>query len=412
MEVLTGKSDSVVAWREAFAILRRQVRGKPLAYLDNAATTQKPGMVLEAMQRYYVTCNANVHRSPHRLSEEATEAYEAARAKVARFVNARDVAEVVFVRGATEAINLVAQSFGQWRVGAGDEIIVSEMEHHSNIVPWQLLCERSGATLRVLPMDDRGELRVDELSTLLNDRTRLVAVTHMSNALGTVNPVKRIAAMAHAAGAAVLVDGAQAAPHARIDVQDLDCDFYAISGHKMYGPTGIGVLIGRREMLAAMPPYHGGGEMIEQVTFAGSTFRAPPGRFEAGTPDIAGAIGLGAAVDFLETVGLEAIVAHEQALLAHAMRELSQIEGLRIIGTAAEKAPVVSFVVEDVHPHDLGTILDAEGVAIRAGHHCAQPVMDRFGVPATARASMAMYNTLDEVDALVRGVRRAVEMFR
>ncbi len=408
----SSPSFSVSAVRQAFPILARQVHGRPLAYLDNAATTQKPRAVLDAIEHYYVTCNANVHRSPHRLSEEATHAYESARQTMARFLNAADPAEIIFVRGVTEAINLVATSFGQWRIGRGDEIVISEMEHHSNIVPWQLLCERTGAILRVIPIDDHGDLILDELPKLLNARTRLVAVTHMSNALGTINPVKQIIDMAHAAGAAVLIDGAQAASHTRIDVQALGCDFYAISGHKMYGPTGIGVLYGRRELLSQMPPYHGGGEMIEQVTWQGTTFREPPARFEAGTPDIAGAIGLAAAVDYLESVGLDAIAAHEDTLLDYATRELSAIDGLRIIGTAKRKGPVVSFTVEDVHPHDLGTILDAQGVAIRAGHHCAQPVMHRYDLVATARASMAMYNTTEEIDALVGGIRRAMEMFR
>jgi len=408
----TPLSRQVQALRGQFPILSRQVHHKPLVYLDNAATTQKPRCVLEALEHYYTTCNANVHRSPHRLSEEATQAYEGARQKLATFIGAEDPSQIIFVRGTTEAINLVAQSYGDAHVREGDEVLITTMEHHSNIVPWQLLCQRRGAVLRVIPIDDRGQLCMEELPKLLNERTRIVAVTHISNALGTINPVKEIAAMAHQHGAVVLVDGAQAAPHQAIDVRDLGCDFYAFSGHKMYGPTGIGVLYGKRELLEAMPPWQGGGEMIEQVTFECSTFRAPPARFEAGTPDVAGAIGLKAAVDFLQSLDLARIAAYENELLHEAAQSLSAIPGLRIIGQAEHKAAVISFVMDGVHPHDLGTILDASGVAIRAGHHCAQPVMQHFNVPATARVSLALYNTPREIQILVEGVKRAAEMWR
>jgi cysteine desulfurase / selenocysteine lyase len=386
--------------RADFPILRREVRGRPLVYLDNAATTQKPRAVLDALAEYYTTSNANVHRGVHLLSELATEAHDLARAKVRGFLNARSVREVVFTRNATESINLVARSFGEWKVQPGDEVVITAMEHHSNIVPWQLLCERRGAHLRVAPMDDSGELILDRLDSLLGPRTRLLSVTHMSNALGTVNPIAEIVRMAHAKGIPVLVDGSQAAYHMPVDVQALDCDFYAATGHKLYGPTGIGVLYGRESLLQEMPPFLGGGDMIRSVTFERSTWNDLPFKFEAGTPDIAGAIGLGAALDYVGSVGLEAIARHEADLLAYATAQVERMPGVRIIGTARGKASILSFILGDVHPHDIGTILDREGVAIRTGHHCAQPVMERFGIPATARASFAMYNTRADVDAL------------
>jgi cysteine desulfurase/selenocysteine lyase len=396
--------------REDFPILRRTVHGKPLVYLDNAATSQKPQCVIDCEARYYCELNANIHRGVHSLSQQSTDAYEAARDKVRRFINAARREEIVFVRGATEAINLVAASYGQ-RLKPGDEILITEMEHHSNIVPWQLLCERSGAVLRVAPIDEAGELMLDEFENRLNARTRLVAVTHLSNALGTINSVKRIIDLAHAKGIAVLIDGAQAAPHMKIDVQGLGCDFYAFSGHKLYGPTGVGVLYGKAALLEAMPPYQGGGDMIRQVTFAKTTFNELPYKFEAGTPHIAGVIGLGAAIDYVGALGLDAIAAHEHGLLAYATEQARAVCGLRLIGTARNKASILSFVVEGVHPHDVGTILDAEGIAVRAGHHCAMPVMEHFHIPATVRASFALYNTRAEVDALFRAVRKAQRMF-
>src|SRR5262245_7747405 len=393
-----------------FPILRQQIRGKPLVYLDNAATTQKPRAVIDRVARFYEAENANVHRGVHRLSEYATDAYEQARAAVARFVNAREPREIVFVRGTTEAINLVAATYGPTYVGRGDEVIVSAMEHHSNIVPWQMLCERQGARLRVIPIDDAGDLDLDAFASLLNERTRLVSIVHVSNALGTVNPIEAVVRLAHQQGVPVLVDGAQAAAHRRIDVQVLGCDFYAISGHKMFGPTGIGVLYGQSEQLAGLPPYHGGGDMIASVTFERTLYKEPPHRFEAGTPHIAGAVGLAAAIDFVDGLGWDWITAHEGTLLEYATGVLSLVPGLHIVGNAREKAGIVSFVMDDIHPHDIGTILDREGVAIRTGHHCCQPLMDRLGVPATARASLAIYNTHADVDALaaalhtVRGV--------
>ncbi|BAK76993.1 cysteine desulfurase, SufS subfamily [Pseudogulbenkiania sp. NH8B] len=400
----------VARWRQDFPILSHTVHGKPLVYLDNAATSQKPQSVIETETRYYGEINANVHRGVHTLSQRATEAFEAARDTVRRFINAARREEIVFVRGTTEAINLVAASFGQ-RLRPGDEILITEMEHHSNIVPWQLLCERSGATLRVAPIDGAGELRLDEFARLLGPATRLVAVTQLSNALGTVNPVRQLIELAHAAGAVVLVDGAQAVAHQPVDVQALDCDFYAFSGHKLYGPTGIGVLYGKAALLESMPPYQGGGDMIRQVSFAGTTYNDLPYKFEAGTPNIAGAIGLGAAIDYLNTLGLPAVAAHEQALLAAATAQAMQIPGLRLIGTARDKASILAFTLEGVHPHDVGTILDLEGVAVRAGHHCAMPVMAHFGLPATVRASFALYNTAEEVDVLMHAIRKAREVF-
>jgi cysteine desulfurase / selenocysteine lyase len=397
--------------RRDFPILGQMVRERPLVYLDNAATSQKPRAVIDAITRYYEEENANIHRGVHYLSERATKEYEAARKTVQHFLNAARPGEIVFVRGATEAINLVAHSFGRLRVGAGDEVLITAMEHHSNIVPWQILCEQQGAKLQVAPIDDRGYLLLDELEKRLGPRTRIVAVTQVSNALGTVNPVRQIVEMAHARGIPVLVDGAQAAPHLSVDVQALDCDFYVFSGHKVYGPTGIGILYGKAELLDAMPPYQGGGEMILSVTFEKTVYNKPPHRFEAGTPHIAGAVGLRAALEYLHRVGLPAIAAHENDLLAYATEQLGSIAGMRLIGTAAEKAGVVSFVMDRIHAHDIGTILDSEGIAIRTGHHCAQPVMRHFGVPATARASFALYNTKQEVDALVRGIDKVRRVF-
>ena len=397
--------------RADFPILRRQVRDRPLVYLDNAATTQKPQVVIDAIARYYTEYNANVHRGVHYLSEVASEAYEGARRKIAAFVNAPDERSIVFTRNATEGINLVAQTFGRLRVGPSDEVLISAMEHHSNIVPWQLLCEERGARLRVAPINDRGELLMDELEALIGERTRLVSIAHMSNALGTVNPVEEIVRIAHARGVPVLLDGSQAAYHMPVDVQALDCDFYVATGHKLYGPTGIGFLYGKSEHLDAMPPFMGGGDMIASVTFEKSTWNTVPHKFEAGTPHIEGAIVLGVAIDYIRATGLAAIAEHERDLLAYGTDALSSVDGLRLIGTARRKASILSFVLEGVHPHDIGTIVDREGVAIRTGHHCAQPVMDRFNVPATARASLAMYNTREEIDALVRALERVREVF-
>ncbi len=397
--------------RADFPILSRSVHDKPLVYLDNAATTQKPRAVVEAISGYYGTINANVHRGVHELSARATDAFEAARERVRRFFNARDTHEIIFTRNATESINLVAQSFARPALRAGDEIVVSAMEHHSNIVPWQLVCELTGARLRVAPIDDRGALILEQFEQLLGPRTRLVSITHMSNALGTVNPVHEIVKVAHAHGVPVLLDGSQAAYHMRVDVQSLDCDFYAATGHKLYGPTGIGVLYGKTALLEAMPPFMGGGDMISSVTFERSTWNALPYKFEAGTPDIAGVVGLHAALDYIDAIGLDRIASHERGLLAYGTQMLEAVPGVRLIGTAPEKASILSFVMEGVHPHDIGTIVDGEGIAIRTGHHCAQPVMERFSVPATARASLAMYNTREELDALGRALRRVHDVF-
>jgi len=397
--------------RQDFPILGEKIRGKPLVYLDNAATSQKPQVVIDTIRQFLSTYNSNVHRGVHQLSERATEVFEQARTRVQSFINAAESREIIFVRGTTEAINLVAQSYGRTHIGTGDEIVISAMEHHSNIVPWQILCEQTGAVLRVVPINDDGEMLLDEYVTLLTPRTRLVAVAHVSNALGTINPVREIIRLARRQGVPVLVDGAQAVPHLQVDVRELDCDFYAFSGHKVFGPTGIGVLYGRARLLEAMPPYQGGGDMIKSVTFAKTVYNDLPFKFEAGTPHIGGVIGLGAALDYLDGVGLDRVTAYEHELLAHATEVLSAIPGVRIIGTAKEKASVVSFVVDGVHAHDIGTVLDHEGIAIRAGHHCAMPVMQRFGVPATARASLAFYNTRAEVDALVRGIHKVIEMF-
>jgi cysteine desulfurase/selenocysteine lyase len=399
------------ALRDEFPILRQTVRGKPLVYLDNAATTQKPRAVIDALRRYYEEDNANVHRGVHLLSERATRAYEEARVKVARALRAGDPREVIFTRGTTESVNLVAQTFGRARVGAGDEVLVTEMEHHSNIVPWQMLCAEKGATLRVVPVTDAGELDLAALDRLLGPRTRLLAVTQVSNALGTVNPIRDIVGRAHAKGIPVLVDGAQGMPHLGFDVGASGADFYALSGHKMYGPTGIGVLWGRRALLDEMPPWQGGGDMILSVTFDNTVYNALPYKFEAGTPPIAGAVGLAAAVDWMKGVGPEAIAEHERDLVAYAVEMLGTVPELRFFGTPRERAGAVSFLLGEVHPHDLATILDRHGVAIRAGHHCAQPLMQRFGVSATARASFAAYNTKEDVDALVRALHAAREVF-
>jgi cysteine desulfurase/selenocysteine lyase len=397
--------------RKDFPVLGQHVHGKPLVYLDNAATSQKPQVVIDALTTYYSADNSNVHRGVHTLSERATQAYEAARLGVQRFLNAAEAREVVFVRSTTEGINLVAHSYGTRWIEAGDEVLISAMEHHSNIVPWQILCEARGARLRVVPINDRGELLLDELERLIGPRTKLVAITHVSNALGTINPVRRIVEMAHARGTPVLIDGAQAAPHLRIDVQALDCDFYAFSSHKAFGPTGIGALYGKAEWLERMPPYQGGGDMIKSVTFEKTVYNDLPYKFEAGTPHIAGAIGLGAAVEYLSGLGLERMAEYEHDLLAYGTEALSPLPGVRLIGTAEHKAAVLSFVVEGVHAHDVGTILDREGIAVRTGHHCAMPVMQRFGVPATVRASLTFYNTHQELDALVRGLERVREIF-
>jgi cysteine desulfurase/selenocysteine lyase len=397
--------------RRDFPILGREVRGKPLVYLDNAATTQKPQVVIDALARYYERENANIHRGVHFLSELATEEYENARERVRGFLNAASSSEIVFVRGTTEGINLVAQTYGRRNLRAGDEVLITAMEHHSNIVPWQMLCEEKEARLRVAPIHDNGELDLAAFEKLFSPATKLVAVTYVSNALGTINPIRQIIQMAHRHHVPVLVDGAQAAAHLSVDVQELDCDFFVFSGHKLYGPTGIGVLYGKAHLLDAMPPYQGGGDMISSVTFEKTIYNKLPYKFEAGTPNIAGVIGLGAAIAYVQSVGLDRIAAHEDRLLEHATAAVSSIPGLRLIGTAARKAGVLSFVFDEVHPHDIGTILDQDGIAIRTGHHCAQPVMQRYGIPATARASFAFYNTLAEADALAAGLRRVREVF-
>jgi len=397
--------------REDFPVLKQNIHGKPLVYLDSAATAQKPFAVIDAIRRFHEVDCANIHRGVHELSQRSTAAYEETRAKAKRFLNARSKDQLIFVRGTTEGINLVSNSWGRQNVKAGDEIIISAMEHHSNIVPWQLLCQEKDAKLRVIPMNERGELLMQEYEKLLNPSTRMVAVTHVSNALGTINPVKQIIDMAHAAGAVTLIDGAQAAPHITVDLQALDPDFYTFSGHKVVGPTGIGILYGRKSLLNAMPPYQGGGDMIKVVTFEKTTYADLPYKFEAGTPNIAGGIGLGAALDYIGHLGIEAIAAYEHALLEYGTEALSRIPGLRLIGTAREKASVLSFVMEGIHPHDIGTLLDRQGIAVRTGHHCAQPVMDFFDVPATTRASLAFYNTFGEIDALVAGLQKVKEVF-
>ena len=409
-EIPTASLD-VEQVRQDFPILQRRVRGKPLVYLDNAATTQKPRRVLDALMHYYTHGNANIHRGVYLLSEEATQAYDEARRKVQAFLNARACREIVFTRNSTESINLVAQSFGRTNIGPGDEILITHMEHHSNIVPWQLLCEQLNSRLRVAPIDDRGQLQLDEFERLIGPRTKMVAVVHLSNSLGTVNPVAEIIELAHRREIPVLIDGSQAAYHMPVDVQALGCDFYVFTGHKLYGPTGIGVLYGREALLEAMPPYQGGGDMIQSVTFDKTIYADLPNKFEAGTPHIAGAVGLGAAIDYISSIGFRRIAAHEQDVLAYGTAALSAVPGLRLIGTADHKASILSFVLKGAHPHDVGTIVDSEGVAIRTGHHCTQPVMERFGVPATARASVAMYNTREEIDVLVRALDRVREVF-
>ena len=392
--------------------MHRSVRGKRLVYLDNAATSQKPKTVIDAVTRFYAAENANIHRGVHYLSERATIAYDAVRDKVARFINAPSSRGVIFTRGTTDGINLVAQSYGRTCLRQGDEVLITTMEHHSNIVPWQLVCEQTGAVLRAARINDKGELDLDSFKELLNDRTRIVALAHLSNALGTINPVKLLISLAHERGVPVLLDGAQSAPHLPVDVQDLDCDFFVFSGHKLFGPTGVGVLYGRESLLERMPPYQGGGDMIASVTLEHSTWAALPAKFEAGTPMIAQVIGLGAAIDYIAAIGAEKISAWEQQLLSYATERVAGIDGLRLIGTAADKASILGFTIKDVHPHDIGAILDDLGVAIRSGHHCAQPVMRHFGIPATARASFAFYNTLHEVDVLADGLAQIRRMFR
>jgi len=402
----------IAAIRRDFPILSRTVHGRPLVYLDNAATTQKPQAVMDAERQMYSRFYANIHRGVHQLSVEATDAYERARETVRRFLNAAETREIVFLRGTTEAINLVAQTYGRQRVGPGDEVLISHLEHHSNIVPWQLLCEEKGAHLRVAPINTAGEIVLEEFERLLTPRTRIVSVSHVSNALGTVNSIRTMVGMAHARNIPVLVDGAQAVPRMPVDVQSLDCDFYAFSGHKMYGPTGVGVLYGKARHLDSMPPYQGGGDMIRSVTFARTTYNALPYKFEAGTPNIAGTIGLAAAIAYLEGIGRPRIAAHEEDLLSDATKKLEAIPGVSIVGTAREKTGVLSFVLDGVHPHDIGTVLDREGIAVRTGHHCAQPVMEFYGIPATARASFGIYNTREEVDALAAGIHKVIGMFR
>ena len=415
-----GKSNSEIAqgieWnvervRADFPVLRQQVNGKQLVYLDNAASSQAPQVVIDRGTRYLQEEHSNIHRGVHYLSQRATTAYEGAREKVKRFINAREAKECIFVRGCTEGINLVMYSYGRKLVGPGDEIIVSTLEHHSNIVPWQMLCEEKGAKLRVIPMNDAGELLFDEYVGLLNERTKLVAVGHISNALGTINPIKEMIASAHKMGIPVLVDGAQGVPHLQVDVQDLDCDFYAFSGHKMFAPTGSGVVFGKRELLEKMIPFQGGGDMIRTVTFEKTTYAELPNKFEAGTPAIASQIGLGAAIDYLNSIGRDRAFKYEHELLAYATERIGAIDGVKLIGTARNKASVLSFTIDGVHPHDIGTILDQEGIAVRAGHHCAQPVMQRLGVPATARASFAFYNTREEIDQLAASIEKVIEVF-
>jgi cysteine desulfurase/selenocysteine lyase len=402
----------VVSIRNDFPILGREVHGKPLVYLDNAASGQRPAQVINAVRELYGSHYSNVHRGVHQLSQESSALYEDARVAVCGFINAACVHEVVFTRGTTESINLVAQSYARPRLQKGDEILITHMEHHSNIVPWQIVCEQTGAELKVVPISDTGDLEMDRFTELLSEKTRLVSVVHVSNALGTVNPVKKIIDLAHAINVPVLIDGAQAVPHIPVDVQALDADFFAFSGHKVYGPTGIGVLYGKEKLLNEMPPYQGGGDMILSVSFEATTYNSLPYKFEAGTPNIAGAVGLGAALEYVRKIGLGAIAAHEHGLLEYATSKLREIDGLRIIGEADQKAGLVSFILDAVHPHDIGTLLDAEGVAIRTGHHCAQPVMERYGVPATARASFAMYNTFQEIDVLVEAIRKTITMFK
>ena len=409
--VQAAEALDVARIRKDFPILKQEVHGKPLVYLDNAATSQKPQAVIDTLNRYYTTENSNVHRGIHSLSQRATEEYEGARSKVRQLLNAAEDHEIIFVRGTTEGINLVANSYGRQNIVQDDEIIISAMEHHSNIVPWQILCQERGAHLRVIPMNDAGELLMDEYEKLLSPRTKLVSVVHLSNSLGTINPIEQIVEMAHSHGVPVLLDGAQSAPHMAIDVRKIDCDLFVFSGHKLYGPTGIGILYGKADLLESMPPYQGGGDMIKSVTFEKTIYNSLPYKFEAGTPNIGGVIGLGAAIDYATGVGLDRTFAYESELLEYGTERLSSISGLRLVGTAREKASILSFVLEGIHPHDIGTILDTEGIAIRTGHHCTQPVMERFGIPATARASLAFYNTKEEIDALVKGIDKVIEVF-
>jgi cysteine desulfurase/selenocysteine lyase len=407
----TATAFDVAAIRKDFPILHQQVHGHPLVYLDSAASSQKPKAVIDAISRFYSTDYSNIHRGVHTLSERSTREYEDTRVKIQRFINAKESREIIFVRGTTEGINLVAQTYGRKNLKPGDNIVITELEHHSNIVPWQMLCEQTGAHLEVAPVDDNGDLRMHEFERRLNSRTRIVAVAHISNVLGTILPIRQIAELTHAAGARLLVDGAQAVPHMRVDVQDLDVDFYAFSSHKIFGPTGIGVLYGKAALLESMPPYQGGGDMIASVTFDKTTYAALPHKLEAGTPDIAGVIGLGAAIDYVNELGIKTIAAYEHDLLKYATHALSTEPGIRIIGTSKHKAGAISFVVDGVHPHDVGTVLDHQGIAVRTGHHCAQPLMERFGVPATTRASLAFYNTREEIDRLVIGLRKVKEIF-
>jgi len=402
---------AVERYRADFPILQQEINGRPLVYLDNAASAQKPKAVIEAISRVYLQDYANVHRGVHTLSQRATDQFEGAREKARRFLNAAKIEEIVFVRGATEAINLVAQSYGRSNLTAGDEILITTMEHHSNIVPWQMLCQLTGAVLKVAPISRRGELLLEEFAAHLSGRTRVVAVTHMSNALGSINPVNEIIQLAHARGIPVLLDGAQAAPHMAVDVRALDCDFYVLSGHKLYGPSGIGILYGKEALLKAMPPYQGGGDMIRMVSFGRTEYNTLPYKFEAGTPAIADTIGLGAAIDYVESIGLDAIAEHEQRLLSYATEQALTIPQLRLVGEAKHKGAILSFTLDHIHPHDIGTLLDQVGIAVRAGHHCAMPVMDFYGVPATARASFALYNTVEEVDALIHGIKQLIEVF-
>jgi cysteine desulfurase/selenocysteine lyase len=404
------KPVSIAGCRHQFPLLHEQVNGKQLVYLDNAATSQKPQVVIDTIMRYYQSENSNIHRGVHYLSEKATQAYERARDKVKTFLNAAHREEIIYVRGTTEGINLVASTYGRKNVQAGDEVLISTLEHHSNIVPWQILCEEKGAHLRVIPINDAGELLLDEYERMLTPKVKIVALSHVSNAIGTINPIKQMIASAHAHGIPVLIDGAQAVPHMTVDVQDLECDFYTFSSHKVFGPTGVGVLFGRKKLLEAMPPYQGGGDMIKSVTFEKTIYNDLPYKFEAGTPNIAGGLGLGAAIDYVRMLDLRAIGEYEQTLLMYATGALQTIPGVHIIGTARHKASVLSFVIDGIHPHDIGTILDTEGIAIRTGHHCAQPVMQRFGVAATARASFAFYNTKEEVDALVKAIYKVKEI--
>ena len=397
--------------RSDFPILQTTVHGKPLVYLDNAATSQKPISVIKKAQEYYSSMNSNIHRGVHALSQVSTEAYESARIKIKKFINALGKNEIIFTRGTTESINLVAQTYGRMNLNKGDEVIISQMEHHSNIVPWQMICEEKGAKIKVIPINDDGEIIFEEYEKLINDKTKFVSVVYVSNSLGTVNPVKQIIKLAHRNNIPVLVDAAQAVNHLPIDVQDLHCDFLAFSGHKIYGPTGIGVLYGKVDLLDAMPPYQGGGDMISSVTFERTTYNELPHKFEAGTPNIGGAIGLGEAIDYVQKIGIENIAAHEKELLDYATEAVAEIPSLKIIGAAKEKVSVLSFVLDNIHPHDIGTMLDFEGVAIRTGHHCTQPVMDRFGIPATSRASFALYNTKEEIDILIKGLKKIIEVF-